>query len=170
MTSSTTATTPGRQDSVVGTLTVIPWANEPDAESDAPVLPFLMVYSLGDGRDGPEAGAEALRGELEKTGLSVGDKVTDLSRETRVPVTLLVEAEQAVLTLPFMKVQCPVPPEWEKAAHETGKAYLICSLCPWPEAVQGKPVSEEQLRAFLGDEELIAQSAHCLLPVRRVRT
>ncbi|MEV3990075.1 DUF5949 family protein [Streptomyces sp. NPDC049837] len=167
---SSTAATPGQQESLLGTLAVIPWANEPEPESDAPVMPFLMVYSLGDGRDGPEAGAEALRGELEKAGLSIGDKVTDLTRETRIPVTLLVEAEQAVLNLPFMKVQCPVPPEWEKAAHETGKAYLICSLRPWPEAVQGQPVSEEQLRAFVGADELVELSAHCLLPVRRVRT
>jgi hypothetical protein len=170
MTSSTTAATPGQQESLLGSLTVISWANEPEADSDAPVMPYLMVYSLGDGRDGPEAGSEALRGELEKIGLSIGDKVTDLAHETRIPVTLLVEAEQAVLNLPFMRVQCPVPPEWEKAAHEGGKAYLICSLRPWPEAVQGKPVSEEQLRAFLADEEMVALSAHCLLPVRRVRS
>jgi hypothetical protein len=170
MTSSTTATTPGRQESLLGTLTVIPWTNEPESEADAPVTPFLMVYSLGDGRDGPEAGAEAFRGELEKIGLTIGDRVADLARESRIPITLLVEAEQAVLNMPFMKVQCPVPPEWEKAAHESGKAYLICSLRPWPEAVHGKPVGEERLRAFLADEEMVAQSAHCLLPVRRVRT
>lgn len=170
MTSSTTVATPGQQESPLGTLTVIPWTNEPEADSDSPVTPFLMVYSLGDGRDGPEAGSEALRGALEKIGLSIGDKVTDLAHETRIPVTLLVEAEQAVLNLPFMRVQCPVPPQWEKAAHESGKVYLICSLRPWPEAVQGKPVSEEQLRAFLADEEMVARSAHCLLPVRRVRT
>ncbi|MFC8915394.1 DUF5949 family protein [Streptomyces sp. NPDC047821] len=167
---SSTAVSPGQQESLLGTLVVIPWANEPESDSDAPVTPFLMVYSLGDGRDGPEAGAEALRGELEKAGLSIGDKVTDVARETRVPVTLLVEAEQAVLNMPFMRVQCPVPPEWEKAAHETGKVYLICSLRPWPEAVQGKPVGEERLQAFLGADDMIAQSAHCLLPVRRVRT
>ncbi|GAA2482010.1 DUF5949 family protein [Streptomyces gobitricini] len=169
MTSSTTATTPG-QESLLGTLSVIPYANAPESENDSPVTPFLMVYSLGDGRDGPEAGAEALRGELEKIGLSIGDKVTDLARETRIPITLLVEAEQAVLNMPFLRVQCPVPPEWEKAAHESGKAYLICSLRPWPEAVHGKPVGEEQLQAFLADEEMVTLSAHCLLPVRRVRT
>ncbi|ORT59078.1 DUF5949 family protein [Streptomyces sp. CB03238] len=167
---SSTAATPGQQESLLGTLTVIPWVSEPESDAGTPVTPFLMVYSLGDGRDGTEAGAEALRAELEKIGLSIGDKVTDLSRETRIPVTLLVEAEQAVLNLPFMKVQCPVPPEWEKAAHESGTAYLICALRPWPEAVQGKPVGEEQLRAFLGEEEMVAKSAHCLVPVRRVRT
>ncbi|OKK02769.1 hypothetical protein AMK26_24650 [Streptomyces sp. CB03234] len=167
---SSTAVTPGRQESLLGTLAVIAWASKPESDADSPVTPFLMVYSLGDGRDGPEAGADALRSKLEETGLSIGDKVTDLSRETRIPITLLVEAEQAVLNLPFMKVQCPVQPEWEKAAHESGTAYLICALLPWPEAVQGKSVSEEELLAFLGDDDLVAKSAHCLLPVRRVRT
>ncbi|WP_256105130.1 DUF5949 family protein [Streptomyces sp. ODS05-4] len=168
---STTAVSPGRQASPLGTLAVIPWASDPDADpGQEPQVPFLMVYSLGDGRDGPEAGAEALRAELEKAGLSVGDKVTDLARETRIPVTLLVEAEQAALTLPFMRVQCPVPPQWERAAHQTGKVYLVCSLRPWPEAVQGQPVDEERLRAFIGDESLVEQSAHAMVPVRRVRT
>ncbi|MCK8677928.1 DUF5949 family protein [Streptomyces lichenis] len=168
---SSPAVSPGRQASPLGTLAVIAWAGDPDAEpGQPPQVPFLMVYSLGDGRDGPEAGSEALRAEVEKAGLSIGDKVSDLARETRVPISLLVEAEQAALTMPFLRVQCAVPPEWERAAHQSGKVYLIVSLRPWPEAVHGRPVDEEALRAFAGDETLMDVSAHCLVPVRRVRT
>ncbi|MFG3499270.1 DUF5949 family protein [Streptomyces sp. NPDC047928] len=165
---SSTVVSPGQQRSPLGTLTVIPWSSEPSA--DDPGTPFLMVYSLGDGRDGPEAGEEALRAELEKLGLSIGEHLLDLGRESKIPVTLLVEAEQAVLTMPFMKVQCPVPPEWEKAAQERGQVYLICAVRPWPEAVPGQEVAPERLRAFVGDDTMLADAAHCLVPVLRVRT
>ncbi len=152
----------------MGTLTVIPWVSEPTPED--PGNPMLMVYSLGDGPDGPEAVEEALRAQLEKLGLSIGERLIDLGKDSRIPVTLLVEAEQAVLTLPFMKVQCPVPPEWERAAHAKGQVYLIFAVRPWPEAVPGKEVPAETLRAFVGGEGLLEGSAHCLAPVLRVRT
>ncbi|GAA4907273.1 hypothetical protein GCM10023237_28660 [Streptomyces coeruleoprunus] len=152
----------------MGTLTVIAWSSEPTP--DDPGAPMLMVYSLGDGRDGPEAGEEALRAELKQLGLSIGEELIDVGRRTRIPVTLLVEAEQAVLTLPFMKVQCPVPPQWEKAAHMKGQVYLIFAVRPWPEAVPGKEVPAEKLRDFVSAEGLLEGSAHCLVPVLRVRT
>ncbi|MGW0536942.1 DUF5949 family protein [Streptomyces sp. NPDC003032] len=166
---SSTAVKPEQQGSLLGTLVITPWANGPAADSDGPVTPFLLVCSRGDGRDGPEAGAEALRAELEKAGLSTGGTVTDLTRETRGSVSLLVEAGQAVLSLPFLHVQCPVSPQWQQAAHESGMAFLICATRPWPEVVQGKPVGAEQLRAFVSDEHMVATSTRCLLPVRRVR-
>ncbi|WP_175412824.1 DUF5949 family protein [Streptomyces sp. TRM64462] len=165
---SSTAVTPDQQRSLLGTLTVIPWVSEPTDEN--PGTPLLMVYSLGDGRDGPEAGEEAMRAELEQLGLSIGEKLIDLGRDTGIPITMLVEAEQAVLTLPFMKVQCPVPPEWEKAAHAKGQVYLIFAVRPWPEAVPGKQVEPERLREFVSGEGLLEGSAHCLAPVMRVRT
>ncbi|MFH8293418.1 MULTISPECIES: DUF5949 family protein [unclassified Streptomyces] len=167
---SSTAVTPEKQGSLLGTLIIVPWANEPAPDSEGPVTPFLLVCSRGDGREGPEAGTKALRAELEKAGLPVGENMTDLTRETRSSVSLLVEAEQAVLTLPFLHVQCPVSPQWQKAAYESGSAYLMCALRPWPEAVQGKPVGAEQLRAFVSDEQMVPTSARCLVPVRRVRT
>ncbi|WP_149184467.1 DUF5949 family protein [Streptomyces sp. TRM49041] len=165
---SSPAVSPDQQRSLLGTLTVIPWCSEPTA--DDPGDPLLMVYSLGDGRDGPEAGEEAMRAQLERLGMSIGERLTDLGKDSGVPVTLLVEAQQAVLTLPFMKVQCPVPPEWEKAAHMKGQVYLIFAVRPWPEAVPGKEVPAEKLRAFVTGEGLLEGSAHCLAPVLRVRT
>ncbi|MFF4171235.1 DUF5949 family protein [Streptomyces sp. NPDC001744] len=156
-----------RSASPLGTLTVIPWSSEPSADSAG--TPFLMAYSLGDGRDGPEAGRRAMRSALENTGLSLGDRLFDLERDTGINASLLVEGGSAVLTLPFLKARCPVPDEWGAAARESGKVYLICSARPWPEAVPGRPVEEERLRAFVSDEEMLADSAHVLMPVRRLQ-
>ncbi|QES20097.1 hypothetical protein DEJ46_14075 [Streptomyces venezuelae] len=146
---------------------MIPWSSEPTAGEAA--TPFLMAYSLGDGRDGPEAGQQAMRTALESMGLSVGDRLFDLEKDGGINATLLVEGGSAVLNLPFLKVQCPVPDEWETAARERGQVYLICSVRPWPEAVPGQPVDEARLRTFVSDEEMLAESAHVLMPVRRIQ-
>ncbi|WP_030559659.1 DUF5949 family protein [Streptomyces aureocirculatus] len=167
---STTAVKPEQQGSLLGTLIIVPWANETASASGGTVTPFLLVCSRGDGREGPEAGAEALRTELEKSGLTIGGGATDLTRSSRTPISLLVEAGQAVLHLPFLRVQCPVSPQWQQAAHEGGTAHLICALRPWPEAVQGRTLAADELRAFVSDEQMVPTSARCLLPVRRVRT
>ncbi|MEU2237433.1 DUF5949 family protein [Streptomyces vietnamensis] len=156
-----------RSASPLGTLTVIPWSSEPSAESAG--TPFLMAYSLGDGRDGPEAGQQAMRAALEAMNLSVGDRLFDLEKDAGINVSLIVEAGSAVLTLPFLKVQCPVPDEWQAAAREQGKVYFICSVRPWAEGVPGQPVDEERLKAFVSDEAMLADSAHVLLPVRRIQ-
>ncbi|SEC61551.1 hypothetical protein SAMN05428939_2816 [Streptomyces sp. TLI_105] len=146
---------------------MIPWASEPSADSAA--TPFLMAYSLGDGRDGPEAGQQAMRAALESMNLSVGDRLFDLEKDAGINATLLVEGGSAVLTLPFLKVQCPVPEEWEAAARAQGKVYFLCSVRPWSEGVPGQPVDEARLRAFVSDEEMLADCAHVLLPVRRIQ-
>lgn len=156
-----------RSVSPLGTLTVIPWSSEATAESAG--TPFLMAYSLGDGRDGPEAGQQALRAALEAMGLSVGDRLFDLEKDAGISATLLVEAGTAALTLPFLKVQCPVPAEWQVAARESGKVYFLCSVRPWAEGVPGQPVDEDRLRAFVSDEAMLADCAHVMLPVRRVQ-
>ncbi|MFF7437660.1 DUF5949 family protein [Streptomyces sp. NPDC008122] len=156
-----------RNASPLGTLTVIPWASEPSADSAG--TPFLMAYSLGDGRDGPEAGQQAMRAALESMKLSVGDRLFDLEKDAGINATLLVEGGSAVLTLPFLKVQCPVPDEWQAAAREQGKVYFLCSVRPWSEGVPGQPVDEAMLRAFVSDEETLADCAHVLLPVRRIQ-
>ncbi|MDN3296931.1 DUF5949 family protein [Streptomyces ficellus] len=166
MTSSTDV--PARQEgSVLGTLTIVPWTSEPS--SNTPRLPFLTVYSLGDGRDGPEAGEKAMRANLEKLGLPVSGRPVELPREAKSAVTLLVEAQQAVLTTPFLKVQCPVPPKWQDAAHKNGTVHLICLTRPWPHAAPGQEISPDQLRSFLDDDELRSASAHCVVPVLRLR-
>ncbi|GHF87201.1 DUF5949 family protein [Streptomyces filamentosus] len=156
-----------RSLSPLGTLTVIPWSSE--ATADSAGTPFLMAYSLGDGRDGPEAGQQAMRAALESMGLSVGDRLFDLEKDAGISATLLVEGGSAALTLPFLKVQCPVPAEWQAAARESGKVYFLCSVRPWAEAVPGQPVDEDRLRAFVSDEEMLADCAHVLLPVRRLQ-
>ncbi|WP_030746934.1 DUF5949 family protein [Streptomyces griseus] len=156
-----------RSLSPLGTLTVIPWSSE--ATADSAGTPFLMAYSLGDGRDGPEAGQQAMRAALESMGLSVGDRLFDLEKDAGISATLLVEGGSAALTLPFLKVQCPVPAEWQAAARESGKVYFLCSVRPWAEAVPGQPVDEDRLRAFVSDEETLADCAHVLLPVRRLQ-
>ncbi|MDT9684861.1 DUF5949 family protein [Streptomyces sp. TRM76323] len=165
---SSTAVSPDSRRSPLGTLTVIPWCSEPTA--DDPGDPLLMVYSLGDGRDGPEAGEEAMRAQLDQLGLPIGERLVDLGRDSGFSSSLLVEAEQAVLTLPFLRVRCPVPPEWQRAAHAKGQVYLIIAVRPWPRAVPGRAVPPEELRAFVSGEGFLEGSAHCLLPVLRVRT
>ncbi|MFF5785297.1 DUF5949 family protein [Streptomyces sp. NPDC012693] len=156
-----------RSISPLGTLSAVFWTTGPTDEK--PAAPYLMVYSLGNGRDGREAGVEAMRAAIEGMGLTVGGPVVDASQESGIDAHLLVEAQQAVLTLPFIKVQCSVPAEWEAAANELGHAYLVCSVRPWPQVAPGEPVSEEQLRAFFAGEDPLAGGAHVVLPVRRLQ-
>ncbi|GAA1350555.1 DUF5949 family protein [Streptomyces beijiangensis] len=151
----------------LGTVAVIPWASDPD--SDEAGIPFLMLYPLGDGSEGAEGSTEAMRSMLVSMGLSMGDELMDLSKQPRIPISLLVEGGQAVLTLSSLKVQCPVPPEWEQAAKGCGQVYFISAVRPWPVAVPGRPVDEETLRSYVGDTSLLETSAHCLLPVRSLR-
>lgn len=148
----------------LGTLSLIGWSGEhPEGGHD---VAFLLVYSLGDGSDGPAAGEAALRVALQRSGLSVGAGLVRAAETPGLPVKLLVQAGQAVLTLPHFTAQYPVPPQWLATAHEQGEAYAMFATRPWPEAVPGRPVSEELLRSFAGDEEVIMTSAHCVLPVR----
>ncbi|MGW8062700.1 DUF5949 family protein [Streptomyces ziwulingensis] len=166
MTSPTTA--PAKPEgSLLGTLTVVPWSSVPS--TNTPRLPFLTVYSLGDGAEGPEAGEKVMRAHLEKIGLPVTGQPVELPPGGKAAITLLVEAEQAVLTMPFLRVQCPVPPHWQDAAHKNGKVHLICLTGPWPHAAPGQSLSPEQLRGFLTEDELRSTSTHCLVPVTRLR-
>ncbi|MFE4594173.1 DUF5949 family protein [Streptomyces laurentii] len=156
-----------RSESPLGTLTVIAWTIGP--AGDRPVTPFLMVYSLGDGRDGPEAGAMALRAALDGMGVPVGGAVVDTAQDRRAGAHLLVEAQRAVLTLPFMTAQCPVPAEWETAAHESGQVYLIVPVTPWPAGRPGEPVTEARLKVFVADQDTVRNAAHLMVPVSRIQ-
>ncbi|MFF1507500.1 DUF5949 family protein [Streptomyces sp. NPDC058326] len=156
-----------RSASPLGSLATLFWTTGPTEEK--PAAAYLMVYSLGDGSDGPEAGEEAMRAAVEGMGLTVGGPVVDASEQSGVDAHLLVEAQQAVLTLPFLKLQCSVPVEWEAAAKKLGHAYLVCSVRPWPEAAPGGPISEDQLRSFFAGEDPLAGGAHVVLPVRRLQ-
>ncbi|POG47794.1 hypothetical protein BV881_08675 [Streptomyces sp. ZL-24] len=148
----------------LGTQILIGWSSrQPDADQDTA---YLLSYSLGDGQDGPEAGREALRIALERAGLQVGGPIQDAAEAPGIQAKLLVQAGQAVLTMPHLKAQYPAPPEWLAAALAQGQVYGMFATAPWPEAVPGQPVSEAQLRAFAANEEVVRTAAHCLLPVR----
>ncbi|MCX4680452.1 DUF5949 family protein [Streptomyces sp. BE308] len=163
MTSPQTATGTFTQ-AQLGTQILIGWSGgHPDQEHD---VAFLLTYSLGDGQDGPEVGEAALRTALTRAGLQVGGGVQDATETPGLQVKLLVQAGQAVLTMPHLKAQYTVPAEWLAAAESQGQVYGMFATRPWPEAVPGQPVSEEQLRAFAANEDVVRTSAHCLLPVR----
>lgn len=167
MTSTNTASNSVQHVARLGTLSVISWTT--DLSETERNTPFLLAYSLGDGRDGPEAGEESMRTVLQEVGLIPGGDLVDVSLTTSVPIKLLVQAGRAVLTMPYLNAQCPVPPEWERDALDSGKVYFIVATRPWAEATPGKPVSEEQLRGFAGDLEMLSSAAHCLVPVSGLR-
>ncbi|MDK0522983.1 DUF5949 family protein [Streptomyces sp. ML-6] len=148
----------------LGTITLIGWSGEhPDGGPD---VAFLLVYSLGDGTDGPAAGEAAMRVALERCGLPVGGGPVYAADRPGLQVKLLVQAGQAVLTLPHFTAQYPAPPEWLAAANQRGEVHVMFATRPWPQGVPGRPVGEELLRSFAGDPEVIVSSAHCVLPVR----
>ncbi|MFC3237741.1 hypothetical protein CP967_05195 [Streptomyces nitrosporeus] len=163
MTSSRTATSTFTQ-AQLGTQALIGWSGEhPDGDRG---VAFLLAYSLGDGQDGPETGELALRAALERSGLRIGGETLDGSQQPGLPVKLVVQAGQAVLTMPHFKAQYTVPREWLAVARSEGVVHGMFATRPWPAAVPGQPVGEELLRSFVCDPETVRTSAHCLLPVR----
>jgi Family of unknown function (DUF5949) len=152
----------------MGTLMVIPWAGaHPEDGAD---IPFLMAYSLGDGPDGPAGTRAAVLAAAEEIGLPVGGAILDIAQSGTVDATVLVEGGKAVLTMPYLNAACPVPEPWTAAARQRGAVYLILASRPWPEAVPGSVVTEEALRAFAGDQEVLTSAAHCLIPLGTIRT
>lgn len=148
----------------LGTLTLIGWSGEhPHNGRD---VAFLLVYSLGDGSDGPAAGESAMHIALERSGLPVGGGPVRADENPGLPVKLLIQAGQAVLTLPHFTAQYPARPEWLAAAREQGEVHAMFATRPWPQGAPGHPVTEDSLRSFAGDPEVIVTSAHCVLPVR----
>ncbi|MGW2527141.1 DUF5949 family protein [Streptomyces sp. NPDC001595] len=149
----------------MGTLVVMAWSGEaPDGD-----MPYLLAYTLGDGPDGPEATSAAVERMLGDNGLPVGGDLVDGASRPSLPVGLLVEAGQAVVTMPHLNAQCTPPPEWLAAVGERGFAYFVFTTRPWPEAKPGKPVEPEALAAFAGAEETLNAAAHVVLPARRLR-
>lgn len=163
MTSPQTSTHP-YSPAQLGTQIVIGWSGRhPGGGHD---VAFLLTYSLGDGQDGPLVGQAAMRTALERAGLKVGGGVADAAEQPGIQVKLLVQAGQAVLTLPHLTAQYPAPVEWLAAVRDQGQVYGMFATRPWPEAVPGRPVSEDQLRAYAANPDIVATSAHCLMPVR----
>ncbi|MEH0578659.1 DUF5949 family protein [Streptomyces sp. B21-108] len=165
MTPTPSATLPFRAADL-GTLVVMPWSGEAPDGGD---MPYLLAYSLGDAADGPEATTAAVERLLTDHGLPVGGDLVDGAVRPSLPVTLLVEAGQAVLSAPSFNAQCLPSPEWLAAVEKRGYAYLVFTTRPWPEAVPGKPVEPEELAAFAGAEETLTAAAHAVLPARSLR-
>ncbi|MEU5436022.1 DUF5949 family protein [Streptomyces sp. NPDC020719] len=150
----------------LGTLALLAWSG-PHPEEDRDVA-FLLAYSLGDGEGGPEGAEAAARELLDELGMPAGT-VHDPDHGATLPITLLLEGGQAVLTMPHFNVQCATPPQWMEAAQAQGGANFIFATRPWPEAVPGRPLTEAQLQAFAGDADTLTTAAHCVLPARRLR-
>ncbi|BBA98578.1 hypothetical protein RVR_4813 [Actinacidiphila reveromycinica] len=150
----------------LGTLVVIPWAGSHEDGGDTP---FLLAYSLGDGVDGPEAGQEAVLQAAKEIGLPVGGAILDVAQSPKADVRVLVEGGKAVLTMPYLKVTCPVPDQWTAAARARESVYVILASRPWPEAAPGTAVTEESLRAFAADAEVLGTAAHFTVPVGTLR-
>ncbi|MEV6552116.1 DUF5949 family protein [Streptomyces sp. NPDC051597] len=165
MTSATSAASPART-AQLGTLSLLAWSG-PHFEEDRDVA-FLMVYPLGDGEGGAEGAEAAVRELLEGIGIPAGT-VHDAAHGARLPMTLLLEGGQVTLTLPQLRVQCVTPPEWMEAARAEGAAHFIFTTRAWPEAVPGARLTEEAMRAFVGDERTLTGAGHCVLPVSRLR-
>ncbi|MFJ3229640.1 DUF5949 family protein [Streptomyces sp. NPDC086787] len=165
MTSTPSQTRPFRVADL-GTLVVLPWSGE---APDGAHTPYLLAYSLGDAAGGPQATAAAVEQLLARNGTPAGGEPVDGTTKSSLPVTLLVEAGQAILTMPQLRVQCAVPPEWLAAVAERGYAYLVFTTRPWPEAKPGVPVAPEALAAFAGAAETLVAAAHITLPARSLR-
>ncbi|MEU0340026.1 DUF5949 family protein [Streptomyces bobili] len=165
MTSTPSATRPFPLANL-GTLVMMPWSGE---ASDGRAMPYLLACSLGNGPGGPEGATAAVERLLGDSGLSVGG-TTDGTQKPSLPVTLLVVAGQAVVTMPWLKTQCTVRPEWLEAVAERGWAYFLFTTRPWPGDAPGTTVAPEALNMFAGDEETLKAAAHVILPARSLRT
>ncbi|SEO92805.1 hypothetical protein SAMN05216267_105637 [Actinacidiphila rubida] len=147
----------------LGTLVVIPWAGAHEEDGDD--MPFLMAYSLGDGVDGPQGTQQAVLEAAEEIGLPVGGAILDVARAHRPAIKVLVEGGKAVLSMPYLHANCPVPDQWTAAARARGSVYVILASRPWPQATPGATLGEAELREFAADPEVLGTAAHALVPV-----
>ncbi|MGW4437269.1 DUF5949 family protein [Streptomyces sp. NPDC004596] len=150
----------------LGTLVVLAWSGEAPDGTD---MPCLLGYSLGDAEGGPEVTAAAVEPLLTGNGLTVGDDLVDGTDRPRLPVTLLVEAGQAVVSMPQPVAQADAPPEWLAAVTAGGHAYLVFTTRARPAGEPGKVVEPAAPAAFAGAEETLTAAAHVILPARRLR-
>ncbi|WP_460108422.1 DUF5949 family protein [Streptomyces sp. YKOK-J1] len=161
-----TSSAPPARLADLGTLVVLAWSGEAPDGTD---MPYLLGYSLGDAEGGPEATSAAVERLLVGNGLPVGKDVIDGTNRTSLPVSLLVEAGQAVVTMPQLVAQADAPPEWLAAVAARGYAYLVFTTRAWPEGAPGRVVEPAVLAAFAGAEETLTAAAHIVLPARRLR-
>ncbi|MDT9700201.1 DUF5949 family protein [Streptomyces sp. P17] len=149
----------------LGTLVVMAWSGEAPGGD----MPYLLAYTLGDGAEGPEGSIKAVEALLESNDLPIGGDLVDGAARPSLPVSLLVEAGHAVVSMPGFNAQCTPPPEWLEAVAERGFAYFVFTSRPWPEAEPGKPIEPEALAVFAGADETLNAAAHIVLPARSLR-
>ncbi|WP_329011258.1 DUF5949 family protein [Streptomyces sp. NBC_01601] len=149
----------------LGTLVVLAWSGEAPDGMD---MPYLLAYSLGDAEGGPQATSAAVTQLLAMNGLSIGTVVDGATRPS-LPVSLLVEAGQAVVRLPQLVAQATAPPEWLDAVARRGHAHLVFTTRPWPEGRPGVEVDPAALAAFAGADETLTAAVHLKLPARSLR-
>ncbi|MFS4097867.1 DUF5949 family protein [Streptomyces sp. AF1A] len=149
-----------------GTLVVLAWSGEAPDGTD---MPYLLAYSLGDAEGGPRAAAAAVEHMLVSNGLPVGGDLVDGVTKPSLPVSLLVEAGQAVVQMPQLVAQADAPPQWLAAVARRGYAYLVFTTRAWPEGRPGQTVEPAALAAFAGAEETLKAAAHVVLPARSLR-
>jgi hypothetical protein len=149
----------------LGTLVVLAWSGEAPDGGD---MPYLLAYSLGDAEGGPRATSAAVTQLLEMNGLTIGTVIDGATRPS-LPVSLLVEAGQAVVRMPQLVAQADAPPEWLDAVARRGHAYLVFTTRAWPEGRPGVTVDPAALAAFAGADETLMTAAHVMLPARRLR-
>src|SRR5688500_13693698 len=85
----------------LGTLAVVAWSGEaPDGD-----MPYLLAYSLGDGEGGHEAAAVPVKQRLRTSWLPIGQGLVDGAGRPSLPIRLLVEAGQAMVSMPRFNAQ-----------------------------------------------------------------
>ncbi|MFE6283383.1 DUF5949 family protein [Streptomyces sp. NPDC057877] len=150
----------------LGTLVMMSWSGEAADDKD---MPYLLACTLGDAPDGPEAAGAAVEKMLTDTGLPVGGELVDGNLKPSLPVSLLVVAGQAVVTMPRLNAQCTVGEEWLAAVAERGYAYLVFTARPWPGERPGTTVDREEFAEFATADETLKAAAHVVLPARSLR-
>ncbi len=101
-------------------------------------------------------------------GLPPGEGLVDAAARPRLPISLLVVPNAAVLTVLQVNSQFVPPPDWLAAVDRRGVAYLIFATRTWPQ--DAEPGDPQALAAFANDEDTLATAAHVLLPARKLRT
>ncbi|MET9394530.1 DUF5949 family protein [Streptomyces sp. NPDC006624] len=147
----------------LGSLVVLSWRGSAPGGD----VPYLLVCSLGDGANGPEATSKAIGELLAGAGLPVGEGLVHATQRPNVPVSLLVVPGSAVLTVQHLRAQFVPPETWREAVAELGYAYLIFATRPWPEGTE--PGDVKTLAAFTSDEDVLTSAVHVVLPARSLR-
>ncbi|MEU3250143.1 DUF5949 family protein [Streptomyces sp. NPDC006997] len=150
----------------LGTLVMMAWSGE---AADGKDMPYLLACTLGDAPEGPEAASAAVGKMLTDAGLPVGGELVDGHLKPSLPVSLLVVAGQAVVTMPRLNAQCTVGEEWLAAVAGRGYACLIFTTRPWPGEAPGTTVAREEFTEFATADATLEAAARVVLPARSLR-